>query len=406
MQEQAPRRRGPPRGSLPAGVWALGVVSLFMDTSSEAIQSLLPVFLVSVLGASTVSVGLIEGVAEATALITRTFSGALSDWLGRRKALALAGYGLATLSKPLFAVAASVEAVFVARFIDRIGKGIRGAPRDALVADLAPAPLRGSAFGLRQSLDTVGAVLGPGLAMLLMTLSSDDFRLVFWLAVIPAAAAVAVLATAVHEPARSRERTARLPLRRRELARLPSAYWLVVTVAGVFTLARFSEAFMLLKAESIGLREALVPMMLAVMSVVYSATAYPVGRLSDRIGRSGLLASGLLALIAADLVLAAAGSVWSVALGSALWGLHMGLTQGLLVTLVADTAGARLRGTAYGMFSLVSGLAMLVASVLAGGLWQAFGPAATFLTGAGITALALAGFAWLGRRGLIGGHPG
>jgi len=384
----------------------LGLVSLFMDTSSEAIHSLLPIFLVSALGASTVSVGLIEGVAEATGLVTRTFSGALSDWLGRRKLLALAGYGLATLSKPLFAVAASAEAVFVARFIDRIGKGIRGAPRDALVADLAPAPVRGTAFGLRQSLDTVGAVLGPGLAMLLMWLSGDDFRLVFWLAVIPAAAAVMVLATAVHEPARSRERTARLPLHRRDLARLPSAYWLVVTVAGVFTLARFSEAFMLLKAEDIGLREALIPMMLAVMSVVYSATAYPVGRLSDRIGRSGLLASGLLALITADLVLAAAGSAWTVALGSALWGLHMGLTQGLLVTLVADTAGARLRGTAYGMFSLVSGVAMLVASVLAGEIWQAFGPAATFLTGAGITALALAGFASLRRRGLIGGRAG
>ncbi len=395
------QRQRAPR-SLPGGVAVLGLVSLCMDTSSEAIHSVLPVFLVTALGASTVSVGIIEGVAQAAALVARTFSGALSDWLGRRKALATTGYALSAASKPLFALAGSVETVFFARFADRIGKGVRGAPRDALVADLAPPRLRGAAFGLRQSLDTVGAVLGPALAMLLMALSGDDFRLVFWLAVIPALLSVTLLIAGVREPARSRRRRPALPLRRRELERLPSAYWLVVGVAGTLTLARFSEAFLLLKAEAVGVREALIPLMLAVLSLVYAATAYPVGKLSDRIGRSGLLAAGLGALILADVVLATARGGWTVALGCGLWGLHMGLTQGLLATLVADTAGGELRGTAYGVFSLFSGLLTLGASVLAGELWYRAGPAATFFAGAAITAAALAGFAWLRRRGWIG----
>jgi MFS family permease len=379
-------------------VWALGLVSLFMDTSSEAIHSLLPVFLVSVLGASTLAVGLIEGVAEATALISRTFSGALSDRLGRRKVLAVAGYGLGALAKPLFAIAASVGAVLAARFIDRIGKGVRGAPRDALLADLAPRSQRGAAFGLRQSLDTVGAVLGPGLAMLLMAVTAGSFRTVFWLAAIPAAVAVAILIAGVREPQGQLGQLPRLPLRSSELATLPRAYWMVVAVAAVFTLARFSEAFILLKAADSGLSATMIPLVLLVMSAVYSIAAYPAGRLSDRVGRGGLLAAGLAALIAADLVLAGAGRPWAVAVGAALWGLHMGLTQGLLAALVADTAGQRLRGTAYGVFGLVSGVATLLASLLAGGLWQLRGPAATFLTGAAIAAAALAGFVWLARR--------
>ncbi len=383
---------------LPRGVWALGLVSLLMDTSSEAIHSLLPVFLVSTLGASALSVGLVEGVAEATALITRTFSGALSDRLGKRKALAVAGYGLAAASKPLFAIAGSVGAVLGARFVDRIGKGVRGAPRDALVADITPGAMRGAAFGLRQSMDTVGAVLGPGLAMALMATVASSFRTVFWLAAIPAVGSVIVLAAGVREPAREIESTGRFPLRREELSSLPRAYWMVAAVAAMFTLARFSEAFILLQADHVGLRQDLIPLILLVLNVVYAATAYPVGRLSDRVGRWWLLAAGLVALIAADLVLAFAGRPLQVAFGAALWGLHMGLTQGLLAALVADTAGARLRGTAYGVFSLLGGGAMLIASVVAGELWQTWGPAATFLTGAAITSLALVGFTWLRAR--------
>jgi len=369
-----------------------------MDTSSEAIHSLLPLFLVSTLGASALSVGLVEGVAEATALITRTFSGALSDRLGKRKALAVAGYGLAAASKPLFAIAGSVGAVLGARFVDRIGKGVRGAPRDALVADITPSASRGAAFGLRQSMDTVGAVLGPALAMALMATAAASFRTVFWLAAIPAAAAVVVLVAGVREPRCEIESPSRFPLRRRELASLPRAYWLVTGVAAVFTLARFSEAFILLQADEVGLTPRLIPLVLLVLNVAYAATAYPVGRLSDRVGRWKLLGAGLVALIASDLVLAFAGRPLEVAFGAALWGLHMGLTQGLLAALVSDTAGARLRGTAYGVFSLLGGVAMLIASVAAGALWQTWGPAATFLTGAAITTLALAGFAWLAAR--------
>jgi MFS family permease len=398
-QAAGSREAGSPGwAGLPRGVWALGLVSLLMDTSSEAIHSLLPVFLVSTLGASALSVGLVEGVAEATALITRTFSGALSDRLGKRKALAVAGYGLAAASKPLFAIAGSVGAVLGARFVDRIGKGMRGAPRDALVADITPDHMRGAAFGLRQSMDTVGAVLGPGLAMALMATVASSFRTVFWLAAIPAAASVIVLVAGVEEPAHEVQPAPRFPLRRRELTSLPRAYWLVAGVAAVFTLARFSEAFILLQADEVGLSQRLIPLMLLVLNVAYAATAYPVGRLSDRVGRWQLLAAGLVALIVADLVLALAGRPLVVAVGAALWGLHMGLTQGLLAALVADTAGARLRGTAYGVFSLLGGVAMLIASVVAGELWQTFGPGATFLTGAAITSLALVGFMWLRPR--------
>ncbi len=374
---------------IPRTVWALGFVSLFMDISSEAIYSLLPVFLVSVLGASALSVGIIEGVAEATALITRIFSGVLSDRLGKRKLLAATGYALGTLTKPVFAMANSVGIVFTARFLDRVGKGIRGAPRDALIADVTPAATRGAAYGMRQSLDTAGAFLGPLLAMLLMMGTSGDFRMVFWLAVIPGVFSVFVILFFVSEPARRPGMSSLNPLHYKEISKLPGVYWMVVVFGGVFTLARFSEAFLLLRAESVGVSASLVPLMMIIMNMVFSLTAYPAGYLSDKTGRTCLLAIGLVVLIISDVVLATSGSGWQVGFGAALWGFHMGLTQGLLTALVADTATAHLRGTAFGLFNLASGLAMLVASVLAGSLWDYFGPAATFLAGGGFAVLAL-----------------
>ena len=368
----------------------LGFVSLLMDVSSEMIHSLLPVFMVTVLGASALTVGLIEGVAEATALIVKVFSGTLSDYLRRRKLLAVVGYSLGALSKPLFAIAANAGMVLGARFIDRIGKGVRGAPRDALVADLTPPEVRGAAFGLRQSLDTVGAFVGPLAAIGLMLLWSDDFRAVFWVAVIPGLFAVALLLYGVREPEQPAAGRRTVPVHWREIARLSGAYWWVVAIGAVFTLARFSEAFLVLRAQQGGLPIAWIPIVLVVMNVVYALSAYPFGKLSDKMSHAKLLALGLVVLVAADLVLGAGRSLDLIFLGIGLWGLHMGMTQGLLATMVADTAPAELRGTAFGLYNLVSGLAMLLASVLAGLLWDRLGASFTFYAGAVFSALALA----------------
>ncbi len=378
---------GAPHG-IPTGVWALGFVSMLMDVSSEMIHALLPVYMVTVLGTSTLAVGIIEGVAEATASITKVFSGALSDWLGKRKFLAALGYSLAAFTKPIFPLASSLDWLIAARFIDRVGKGIRGAPRDALVADIAPPELRGASFGLRQSLDTIGAFVGPLLAIGLMWLTADHFQTVFWIAVIPAFLSVALILVAVKEPERSNAlRKIRLPLHREELRHLAATYWWVVTIAALFTLARFSEAFLVLRAMSIGLPLALVPIVLVLMSLAYSLSAYPIGVLSDRMDKVTILIVGLALLVVADVVLALATGILAVGIGVVLWGLHMGFTQGLLSTLVAETTPAELRGTAFGMFNLISGLALLAASIIAGALWDAAGPKGTFLAGAAFAML-------------------
>lgn len=379
------------RVALPRGVWVLGFVSLLMDVSSEMIHSLLPLFLVGTLGVSVLAVGLIEGLAESTALVCKVFSGVLSDRLGRRKGLAVLGYAMGALSKPAFALAGGVGMVVAARFVDRVGKGIRGAPRDALLADLAPPAQRGAAFGLRQSLDTVGAFLGPLLATGLMLLWANDFRAVFWVAVIPGLLAVALLVVGIHEPSRDAGAASPPPIRRDALARLGGAYWQVVALGAVFTLARFSEAFLVLRAQEVGIAATWVPLVMVAMSLVYSLCAYPFGWLSDRVSHRALLAAGLAVLVASDLVLAQAGSALALLAGVALWGVHMGMTQGLLAAMVADTAPAPLRGTAFGVFNLASGVALLAASAVAGALWQAWGSAFTFYAGAAFAALALAG---------------
>jgi MFS family permease len=384
---------------LPAGIWVLGFVSLLMDVSSEMIHSLLPLFMVTVLGTSVFMVGLIEGMAEATALIVKVFSGALSDYIGRRKGLALFGYALGAASKPLFALAGGMGLLVGARFLDRIGKGIRGAPRDALVADIAPPAQRGAAFGLRQSLDTVGAFAGPLLATALMLLWAGDFRAVFWAACLPAVLCVLLLAVGVKEPARPATHERRNPLRAEALRRLGRGTWWIVALGAVFTLARFSEAFLVLRAQQLGVPLALVPLVMVAMSGVYAASAYPFGKLSDRMSHRLLLALGLVVLIVADLLLGLA-QAWPLALaGVLLWGLHMGMTQGLLAAMVAAVAPAELRGTAFGVFNLLSGLAMLVSSLLAGALWDTLGPAATFYAGAGFCMLTLLGLAGLRMRG-------
>lgn len=379
----------PSSAKIPKGIWVLGFVSMFMDISSEIIHSLLPVFMVSTLGASMFVVGVIEGVAEATALIVKIFSGALSDYLGKRKGLAVLGYGLGALSKPFFAMAGTSGMVFTARFADRIGKGIRGAPRDALVADLVSPDIRGAAFGLRQSLDTVGAFLGPLLAIGLMLLLANDFRTIFWLAAIPAFISVALLYFGLQEPAQKVGAKRTNPIKLENIKRLNRPYWWVVFIGAVFTLARFSEAFLVLRAQQGGLALALVPLVLVIMNLVYSLSAYPIGKLSDRMSHHTLLALGLAVLIIADLVLATSNHWAIVLIGVAIWGLHMGMTQGLLATMIANTAPADLRGTAFGFFNLVSGIAMLFASIVAGLTWDSFGAEYTFIVGAAMSLLAL-----------------
>jgi MFS family permease len=386
-------------GKLPRGIWVLGFVSMLMDISSEMIHGLLPVYLVAVLGASTLTVGVIEGIAEATASVTKIFSGALSDWLGRRKELTALGYGLAAITKPVFPLASNIGLLVAARFIDRIGKGIRGAPRDALIADLAPESLRGASFGLRQSLDTVGAFVGPLLAIGLMMATAGSYATVFWVAVIPAFLAFALVLFGVQEPVRSKQsRGVAAPLSLAELSRLGGDYWRVVFIASVFTLARFSEAFLILRAQSAGLAPIYAPAVLVLMNIVYSAMAYPMGALSDRLDRNGLLTGGIALLVAADLVLALSSSLLGIGVGIVLWGLHLAATQGLLSRLIADSAPADLRGTAFGAFNLVTGLCLLPASLIAGGLWDRYGPQATFVVGAILAGVALSGFLWLNRR--------
>lgn len=377
---------------LPPGIWALGFVSMFMDISSELVHSLLPIFLTTVLGAGMLTIGLMEGVAEALAQITKVFSGAISDYLRQRKLLAVLGYGLSAITKPVFPLATSIAWVFAARLIDRVGKGIRGAPRDALVADIIPPAARGAAYGLRQALDSVGAALGPLLALAGMFWLANNIKAVLWVAVAPAFIAVAVLMLAVREPAQPQAGSNnKISFTLALVRQFGRRYWLVVLVGAVFTLARFSEAFLVLRALNIGLAIGFVPMVMVVMNVIYALAAWPAGIAADRVSRKGLLLIGLLLLILADLVLALAAGPWLIFAGVALWGLHMGCTQGLLSKLVADSISAELRGTAFGVFNMVTGVALLCASVLAGALWKIIGPAATFLAGAVFAAAAASG---------------
>lgn len=378
--------------ALPAGIWALGFVSLFMDVSSEIVHGLLPVFLVTVLGASVSTVGILEGIAEGTALTLKVFSGPLSDMMRRRKPLVLLGYTMGALSKPLFALAHSVPVVYGARIFDRMGKGIRGAPRDALIADLVPEAIRGRAYGLRQSLDTVGAFLGPLLAIGLMRMTGDDFRAVFWIAAAPGVLAVAILFFGVREREDTAEEAPRRGIRLEDLSRFDKAFWLVVSAGAIFQLSRFSEAFLILRARDLGLSLELAPAVLIALNIVYSLAAFPIGALSDKLGRGVFLVMGLLVLAAADLTLALVHGLAGVFVGIALWGLHMGLTQGILSAMVADTCEKELRGTAFGLFNLFSAIALVLASTVAGFAWDLAGASATFLLGAGIAFVSVFAF--------------
>lgn len=380
-----------PPSKLPLAIWAMGLGSLCMDTSSELIHSLLPAFMTSVLGCSILTVGIIEGVAEATASICKVFSGALSDYLGKRKLLMVFGYSLAALTKPLFPLATSVNLVFTARFFDRVGKGIRGAPRDALIADITQPELRGSAYGLRQGLDSIGACLGPLLALILVSNFLFSLRTAMWFATIPAVMAVALLTVFVREPQATAKPRSKSPLKLSQIKRLPSHYWIAVLLGGSFTMARFSEAFLILRAKDLGIAIGYLPIVMIVMNVFYAACAYPAGKLADRINARVLLLGGLGLLILADILLAAAMEPTTLYIGAALWGLHMAATQGLFSKIVADAAPSDMRGTAFGVFNLVSGIALLLASSIAGALWSTFGAPTTFIYGAAFATITIVG---------------
>jgi len=385
------------RPAIPRSVWALGLVSLFTDIGSEMVHSLLPLLLVGSLGASGLVIGLIEGTAEALVLIVKVFSGYLSDAWGRRKPLVLLGYGLAALSKPLFPMAGSVTTIVAARLLDRFGKGIRGAPRDALIADVTPVEIRGSAFGLRQAMDTLGAVVGPLCAVALMTVLLGEIRAVLWFAVLPGLIAVALIVCAVREP-ESSARPARLPITREGLASLGKPYWMLVAVAALLALARFSEAFLILRGAQLGLADAHVPLVLVAMSVVYALSSWPSGSFSDRYGRRALFVVGVLVLVLADGVLALATGPVGVFAGAALWGLHLGMTQGVLSAMIVDASGAQRRGTAFGVYGLASGVGLLVASVVAGAVWDGWGGQSAFALGGVLAVLTLAAaMLWMPR---------
>lgn len=375
------------RPRIPRTIWALGFVSLFTDMGSEMVHSVLPILLAGSLGASALTIGLIEGTAEALVLVTKVFSGYISDAMARRKPLVLLGYGVAVAVKPLFPLADSIATVTTARLLDRFGKGIRGAPRDAMVGDLAPPSVRGACFGLRQSMDTVGAVVGPLLAVGLLWLFADNIRTVLWFAVIPGVVAVTLLLK-VPEPGDGTRKPARLPLTIEGLTRLGAAFWWLVALGAIIALARFSEAFLVLRAADRELPTTFIPLVLVVMSLVYAATAYPAGRWSDRVSRTTMLALGMAALVVADVVLALANGYASLFAGIALWGLHMGLSQGILASLITDVAPDRYRGTAFGVFNLVSGGGLLVASGVAGWLWDQYGAAVPFWAGAAAASVA------------------
>jgi MFS family permease len=385
------------RPRLPRNVWVLGFVSLFMDLSSEIYHALLPAFITIVLGLPATALGAIDGVAEATANFAKLFSGRLSDRSLRRKPWVMAGYGLAALSKPLFPLATSAPAVLIARFADRIGKGIRGAPRDAMLADETPAEIRGRAFGLRQTLDTIGALLAPLVAIGLMAWLASNIRAVFWIAIIPAAISFLLAWLALREPEQHLAPLKKSPFFA-GFKELDKDTKRLLQVGFLFTLARFSEAFLILKGIDIGLSEAMSPLTLAIFNLAYVALAYPAGALSDRLKPRSILMVGIVVLIAGNVVLAETGGFAGLVVGTILWGAHMALTQGIFARMVADSAPDELRATSFGAFYFVTGAGGLFASLGAGWLWDRQGSSATFLTSAAVAAAALAMLSLLEER--------
>lgn len=389
------------RRSIPGVIFAIGLVQFLINISSVMIFSLSAVYLKSILGVPTGWIGFLEGAVEASAHATKLFSGIISDYLRRRKAVMVVGYVLVTLTRPILAISESFVAVFVARFFDRFGNGIQSTPRDALVGDIAPKEIKGECFGLRQSLGTAGSFTGGVVGILAMIWTADNFHHVFWIATIPAVLALIILVIAVKEPKPiplleeerdvNLEKPKRHPIRLSDLKRLGKDYWILMGIVGAFMLARPTEAFMSLHAhETFGLLDRYLPAILLTYNFTYSLSSYPVGRLADRMNRYQLLQVGFGALILADLLLAFAPNIYIMFLGVAVWGIQMGISQSIFLTLVDHIVPQDLRGTAFGFFYLISALALIVAGTAAGNIAQHFGNVGTaFLASSGVGLFAL-----------------
>ena len=378
---------------IPRNVWALGIVSLLMDLSSEMILSILPIFLVTGLGISVLSLGLIEGLAEGVASVIKAFSGALSDYLKKRKILIVIGYGISTLTKPFFALASTATWIFTARFVDRLGKGIRGAPRDSLIADSTSTKIRGTAYSLRQSLDTLGALLGPIIAIIILYLTTNNFRFVLWFAVIPAVLCIVVLIFGVKETTLKKNISSKKSyFLFKNFSKITPVIWLFFLIVFILNLGHFSEAFLLLRSQEIGLKVSFIPIVFVVMNVAYAIVAVPFGHLADRGGFFILIVCGFLILVLADIILALTNSVGWMFVGIIFWGIHLGMTQGLLLAMISKLSPLELRGTSFGLFHAITGIALLIASLIAGYLWQYYNSGLIFFVSAIITSVGISFF--------------
>lgn len=373
---------------IPRTVWVLGFVSLLMDISSEMIHALLPLFMAGALGASAIWIGLVEGIGEGTALIAKVFSGVVADRFGHKKHLVFAGYFLGVVSKPVFALAGCMPVVLAARFFDRIGKGLRGAPRDAIVADVTDESIRGAAYGLRQSLDAAGAFVGPLIATLLLLLWTEDLRSIFWIALIPGAACLLLILIGVEDNVTETKNTKRIEWNEIGSVMTPAFRQLVI-LGTLFSLARFSNAFIVLKAADIGIDQAWIPMIIVLMHIAFSLSSYPFGMLADRLNPMRLLALGMVLLALSDLLFAFAANTAVLILGVVLFGMHLGATQGIFSAIVSEVAVSHLRATAFGVFNFFSGIALLVSGLVAGGLWELFGAQYCFAGGVVFAVLTL-----------------
>jgi MFS family permease len=371
-------------------------VSLLTDLSSDMIFPLLPAFLVGVLGASATGLGLIEGIAEGTAAFLKLGSGWISDRIRRRKELVVLGYGLSGLVKPLMALAMAPWHVLAIRFADRTGKGVRSAPRDSLLAAASDPETRGRAFGMHRAMDTIGAILGPLVALGVLALAPGGYRLLFGLAAIPAVLSLVVLVGFVKDRRPTDEERTDKPVLSATGGRLERRYLKLLVVVLIFTLGNSSDAFLLLKAERTGVAVLFLPLLWLCFNVVYSGTSWIAGDWSDRVGRRLIVTGGFLVYAIVYVGFALASASWQIWLLFLLYGAYYGLTDGVLRATVADVVTAEKRGAAYGLYYALSGGALLIASLLAGWLWDQAGPSAPFMLGAGLAVVAaVLGWVWM-----------
>lgn len=355
-----------------------------MKISSVIVFTLSPLFMTQVLGASIFAVGILEGILEVITLLARIFSGIISDYIHKRKSIIVVGYIFALISRPFLALATRMEDVFLGRAFDRIGNGLDATPRDALVGDLAPPQIKGACYGLRESLSRAGSFAGALLVMALLWLTEGNFSLVFWIGSIPTVLALMVLVIFVkdspNQQAQHKKPTHKFKLK--DLKKLPLPFWLILLLSGLFMLSNFSGAFLILRAEQTGLDLHLTSLVMIIQNLATAGTAYPVGYLSDKMGRRSMMGVGIVLIVCSDLLLAWGGSLYTILGGVLLWGAEIGITQSILAVFLADTCPQDLRGTGFGLFHFINGCCLLLANVFAGWIWHDVNPSAMFLASA------------------------